>query len=50
MTVLVVLLILALLFGIGAVIEGLFWLFLTTFVLLVAAVWFGWSKFRRATR
>lgn len=49
MTVLIVLLILALLFGLGAVIEGLFWLFLIAFVLLVAAAWFGWTKVRGAT-
>lgn len=49
MTVLIILLVLAVLFGVGAVIEGLFWLFLIGFVLLVAAIWFGWSKFRRVT-
>lgn len=36
-----VLLILALLFGIGAVVEGLLWLFLITAVLVIAAVVFG---------
>jgi len=50
MTVLVILAILAVLFGIGAVIEGLLWMFLIGFALLVAAVWFGWSKFRRTTQ
>jgi hypothetical protein len=49
MTILIVLVVLAVLFGLGAVIEGLFWLFLITFVLLVAAAWFGYSKFRTAT-
>lgn len=50
MTVLIVLLVLALLFGVGAVIEGLLWLFLIGLALVVAAVWFGWSRLRRATR
>jgi hypothetical protein len=49
MIVLVILLMLALIVGIGAVIEGLVWMFLIGFALLVAAIWFGWSRFRRAT-
>jgi hypothetical protein len=44
--VLVVLLILALLFGVGAVLEGLAWLLLISLVLFVAALWFGWRKLR----
>lgn len=44
MTVLVILLLLALLFGVGAVLEGLLWLLLITVVLVVAAGWFGWQK------
>lgn len=47
MTVLIILLLLALIFGIGAVIEGLLWMFLIGFALLVAAIWFGWSRVRR---
>jgi hypothetical protein len=47
MAVLVILVLLALVFGVGAVIEGLFWLFVIGLALLVAAVWFGWSRFRR---
>lgn len=48
MVVLVILVILALAFGIGAVLEGLLWLFLIGLALLIAAAWFGWSKFRSA--
>ena len=46
MAVLVILVILALIFGIGAVLEGLAWAFLIGLVLLVAAAWWGWSKVR----
>lgn len=49
MIVLVILVVLALIVGIGAVIEGLLWMFLIGFALLVAAIWFGWSRFRRTT-
>lgn len=49
MTVLIILLVLALIFGVGAVIEGLLWMLLIGVVLLVAAIWFGWSRFRRAS-
>lgn len=48
MVVLIILLLLALAFGIGAVLEGLLWMFLIVLALLAAAIWFGWSKFRRA--
>ena len=44
---LVVLLLLALIFGVGAVLEGLLWLFLIALALFVAAAWFGWSKLRK---
>jgi hypothetical protein len=48
MTILIILLVLALIFfGIGAVIEGLFWMLLIGFALVVAAIWFGWTKLRR---
>jgi hypothetical protein len=50
MTVLVILLLLALVFGIGAVLEGLLWMFLIGLALVVAAAVFGWSKFSGATR
>jgi hypothetical protein len=49
MTVLVVLLILAALFGIGAVLEGLAWALLIAIVLVGAAAWFGWQKLRRTS-
>lgn len=49
MTILLVLIVLAMiLFGVGAVVEGLFWMFLIGFAILIAAIWFGWSKLRRA--
>lgn len=47
MTLLVILLLLALLFGVGAVLEGLAWLFLITVVLVLGAAWLGWSTLRR---
>jgi hypothetical protein len=48
MAVLVILVILALLFGVGAVIEGLLWAILISLVLLVVAAWWGFSKVRGA--
>ena len=47
---LVLLIVLALVFGIGAVLEGLAWLLLIAVALLVAAAWFGWSRVRRVAR
>lgn len=47
MTVLVILLILALIFGVGAVIEGVLWVLLISAVLVIAAAWWGWTKLRR---
>ena len=50
MTILIVLIVLALIFfGVGAVVEGLFWMLVIGFALVVAALWYGWSKFRQAT-
>lgn len=49
MTVLVVLLLLALIFGVGAVLEGLAWAVLVSLVLVVAAAWWAWSKVRAVT-
>lgn len=49
MTVLVILLLLALVFGLGAVIEGLLWMLLVVLALLAAAAWLAWSKFREVT-
>ncbi|HSP02715.1 MAG TPA: hypothetical protein VLR27_04395 [Acidimicrobiales bacterium] len=48
MVVLVILIILALIFGVGAVLEGLAWAFLIGLVLLGVAAWWGWSKVRGA--
>lgn len=50
MAVLVVLLLLALVFGVGAVIEGLAWMFLIVVALLAVAVFYGWTKLRGVTR
>lgn len=49
MTVLVVLVILALIFGVGAVLEGLAWAVLISLVLLGVAAWWGFTKLRGAT-
>ena len=43
---LVILVILALLFGVGAILEGIAWALLIGVVLLVAAAWLGWQKLR----
>lgn len=48
MLIVVVLVILALLFGVGAILEGLLWAILISLVLIAAAAWFGWSKVRGA--
>lgn len=45
MTILVVLLLLALIFGVGSVLEGIAWGFLIVVALLVAAAYFGFRKF-----
>lgn len=44
------LILLAMAFGAGAVLEGLLWALLVAIVLLAAAVFVGWRKFRGATR
>lgn len=46
MTVVIILLILALIFGVGAVIEGIFWGLLITLALVIAAVVFGRNAIR----
>lgn len=46
MTVLVILLILALIFGVGAVLEGIAWVLLISVALLAFAAWWGWTKVR----
>lgn len=48
--VLIILLVLALIFGVGAVLEGLAWMLLVTAALIVAAAVFGWVKLRGALR
>jgi hypothetical protein len=50
MPIVIVLIILALLFGVGAILEGLLWAILISFVLVVAAAWFGFNKVRGAGR
>lgn len=50
MTIVLILILLAVVFGVGAVLEGLAWLFLITFALLAAAAWYGWSKLRSVGR
>lgn len=47
---LVILVLLAVVFGVGAVIEGLFWALVVGFALLVAAAWVGWRKLRGLRR
>lgn len=47
MTILVILLVLALIFGVGSVLEGLAWGFLIVVALLVAATVYGYQKFSR---
>lgn len=49
MTLLVILLVLALIFGVGAVVEGLLWMFLIGALFVVAAGWYGWTRLRRST-
>lgn len=48
MTVLIVLILLALVFGIGAVLEGLAWGLLISVVLVGIAAWYGLTKVRGA--
>lgn len=48
--VLVVLVLLALVFGVGAVLEGIAWALLISVAVLVAAVWLGWRRLRGVTR
>lgn len=50
MTLLVVLVVLAIVFGAGAVLEGLAWALLIALVLVAAAAWFGWQKLRGTSR
>lgn len=50
MAILVILIVLALIFGVGAVLEGLAWAFLIGLVLLGVAAWWGWTKVRGVAR
>lgn len=47
MSILVILLVLALLFGVGSVLEGIAWGFLIVITLIAAAVFYGFKKFAR---
>ena len=49
MVILLILVVLALVFGVGAVIEGLLWAFVIAFVLVAAAFFAGWRTFRGVT-
>lgn len=42
MVVLLILILLAAVFGVGAVLEGIAWAFLISLLLLAAAAWAGW--------
>ena len=46
MTIVLVLVVLALIFGVGAVLEGIAWVLLISLALVAAALWFGWRKLR----
>ena len=46
MTALVVLLVLALIFGVGAVIKGILWVLAIAAALVVVAVWAGYRKLK----
>lgn len=50
MKLLVILLLLMLIFGVGAVLEGLAWMFLIAVAFLVAAACAGYLYFGRASR
>lgn len=47
MSILVILLLLALIFGVGSVLEGIAWGFLIVVALLAAAAWYGYTKLAR---
>jgi hypothetical protein len=47
---LIILLLLALIFGIGAVLEGIFWLLLIAIAAIVLLAIFGWFKYRSFSR
>ena len=47
MPILVILLILALIFGVGSVLEGIAWGFVIVVALIAAAAFYGFKKFAR---
>ena len=47
---LIILLLLALIFGVGAVIEGILWLLLIALAVIGGLVVYGWFKLRGGTR
>ena len=47
MSILVILLLLALIFGVGSVLEGIAWGFLIVVALLAAAAWYGFTQLAR---
>lgn len=47
---LVILILLALVFGVGAVLEGVLWALLIGLALVGLAAWVGWRKLRDLTR
>lgn len=50
MTLVLILIILALIFGVGAVIEGILWVLLIGVVLLAVGLWLGWQKLNEGRR
>ena len=47
---LVILILLAVVFGVGAVLEGIGWALLISILLIGAAAWLGWTKLREVGR
>ena len=45
-TLIVLLIVLALVFGVGAVVEGIAWAFLIGLALLAIGAWLGWQRLR----
>ena len=49
MALLVILILLALIFGVGAVIKGILWVLLIAAVLVIAAIYVGYRKLKAST-
>ena len=47
---LIILVVLALIFGVGAVLEGIAWALIIGVVLLAVAAWLAWQKLRGVAR